>query len=222
MPPKKKRISEYTEEQLKNMKRSEIIDGMTDREIAFCEYYIHDYNVKMAALKAGYKPERLSMLSRIAAKPKVVNYVAWLKLRVYEKAKVEAVDLFNGYAKMAFYDISDYVEIENGEVKIKDLAEVDGQIIQEISQNVKGGITVKFPDRIKAYEHLENYMDSNPYDWKRKIEEEKLNIMKERVEIEKTKAGMLDEIEDDGFLDALEKAAQNLNLEEIEVYEDEE
>ena len=59
-------------------------------------------------------------------------------------------------------------------------------------------------------------MDNNPYDWKRRMEEQKLEIMKERINIEKSKAGLINEIEDDGFLDALEKAASLMNENDIE------
>ena len=40
--------------------------------------------------------------------------------------------------------------------------------------------------------------------------------MKERINIEKSKAGLINEIEDDGFLDALEKAASLMNENDIE------
>ena len=117
---------------------------------------------------------------------------------------------------MAFYDITDYIEKRGNKIVLKDFDKIDGQIIQEITQNASGGITIKFPDRLKAYDKLENYMDNNPYDWKRRMEEQKLEIMKERINIEKSKAGLINEIEDDGFLDALEKAASLMNENDIE------
>ena len=43
------------------------------------------------------------------------------------------------------------------------------------------------------------------------MEEKKIEIMQEKLVIEKSKAGMLDEVEDDGFLEALEKAALSIN-----------
>ena len=57
-------------------------------------------------------------------------------------------------------------------------------------------------------------MDVNPYDWKRKLEEKKVQLMEEKVNIEKTKVGLNDELEDDGFIEALENAAKNLVIEE--------
>jgi len=213
LPPKSKKVSNYTEEQLRGMDRNEIIDGMTDREVAFCEYYINDYNMKMAAIKAGYKVTTLKNIYKIVrSKQRVINYIAWLKIRLYDKACVSALDIFNSYAKLAFYDVTDYFEKdEKGNVVIKDFDKIDGQVIQEIRQTPNGGFIVKFPDRLKAFEKLENYMDTNPYDWKRKMEEKKIEIMQEKLVIEKSKAGMLDEVEDDGFLEALEKAALSIN-----------
>ncbi len=217
MPPKMKKVSQYTEEELLNFSREEMIDGMTDREVAFSEYYINDFNIKMAAIKAGYKTMSNKTISKLVRnKQCVIDYIAWLKVRLYHKAAISAEDILNGYAKMAFYDITDYIEKRGNKIVLKDFDKIDGQIIQEITQNASGGITIKFPDRLKAYDKLENYMDNNPYDWKRRMEEQKLEIMKERINIEKSKAGLINEIEDDGFLDALEKAASLMNENDIE------
>lgn len=215
MPPKAKRVSQYSEEELRNFSRKEMIENLTDREVAFCEYYINDYNIKMAAIKAGFKPMQNKTLSKIVAgKQKVIDYIAWLKIRLYDEACVNAVDILNSYAKMAFYDITDYIDKKGNKIVLKDFDKIDGQIIQEISQNANGGINIKFPDRLKAFDKLENYMDVNPYDWKRKLEEKKVQLMEEKVNIEKTKVGLNDELEDDGFIEALENAAKNLIIEE--------
>ena len=215
MPPKAKRVSQYSEEELRSFSRKEMIEDLTDREVAFCEYYINDYNIKMAAIKAGFKPMQNKTLSKIVAgKQKVIHYIAWLKIRLYDEACVNAVDILNSYAKMAFYDITDYIDKKGNKIVLKDFDKIDGQIIQEISQNANGGINIKFPDRLKAFDKLENYMDVNPYDWKRKLEEKKVQLMEEKVNIEKNKVGLNDELEDDGFIEALENAAKNLVIEE--------
>ncbi len=215
MPPRCKLKATYSEEQLENMSREDMINEMTDKEISFCEFYINDYNPYTAAVKAGYSPHSKGIGLKIRRKEKVMNYIAWLKLNLYHKANLDATDILNSYAKMAFYDIKDYVEKVGNRIKIKDLELLDGQIIQEISQNTNG-ITIKFPDRIKAFEKLENYMDINPYDWKRKIEEQKLELMKEKLEVEKSKYGLNEEVQDDGFIEALENASKNIWEDESE------
>ena len=215
MPPLKKMQSKYTEEELLEMSREEIIDGLQDREVAFCEYYIQDYNTKLAAIKAGYNVSSSRHIGvRIKQKPRVNDYICWLKVRLYQKACVYAVDVLNQYAKLAFFDVTDYVEKAGNKIKLKDFEMIDGQVIQEISQNSAGGINVKFPDRIKALEKLENFLDPSPLDWKRNIEERKMKILEERLVIEKQKVGLGDEIEDDGFMQALESIATQIFVEE--------
>lgn len=212
MPPKRKVRVDYTEEQLLALSREDMIEDLNDREIAFCEFYIKDYNIKLAAIKAGFAPRSANTAGiKLRNKKAVNNYIAWLKLRVYQKACVDAIDIINFYAKAGFADISDYVDVINGrQVRLKDLDVIDGQLIQEISQGANGNISIKLIDKLTALKRLENYMDTNPYDWQRKIEEKKLEILEQRLEIEKLKINPVISEEDDGFIDALEKAANGI------------
>ena len=217
MPPIGKSQSQYTESELLEISRREILEPLTDKEVAFCEYYLKDHNTKLALMKAGYKVDSRSVNYRIRYKQGVIDYLAWLQIRVMNECFVSASDLLASYAKMAFYDISDYVEIKGNRLKLKDFKQIDGQLIQEISQNASGGLSIKFPDRMKAHERLEGFMTENPFDWKRKLEEQKVIIMREKLEIDKVKQGMGDVVEDDGFIDALENASDGVfNEEEIE------
>ena len=209
MPPIKRNTSQYTEEELLKMSRREMVADLNDREIAFCEYYIIDHNVKLACIKAGYSADR-GIINRLRYKQKVIDYIAWLKIRIMNACFINATDIMNSYAKMAFYDINDYLEIKGNKVKLKDSSQIDGQVVQEITVNNSGSVTVKFPDRLKAFEKLENYMTENPYDWKRKLEERKVELLDERMELERMRAGVDDSLEDDEFVQALEKAANNL------------
>lgn len=209
---------DYTSDQLLKLDREDLIEDLTDREIAFAENYIKDYNIKLAAIRAGCtaKSANVSGLA-LRRKARVNNYIAWLKLQAYQKANVDALDILNFYAKAAFSDISDYVEIVNNGriVKIKPMDEIDGQLIQELSQNAAGGISFKLIDKMAALNRLENYMDTNPYDWKRKIEERKLGILEERLELERKKFDPFEETEeDDGLIAALVKASKGIFEEE--------
>lgn len=212
MPPKRKVRVEYTENQLLALSREDMIEDLNDREIAFCEYYIKDYNIKLAAIKAGFAPRSANVAGiRLRNKKAVNNYIAWLKVRAYQKACVDAVDIINFYAKAGYADITDYVDVINGrQVRLKDIDLIDGQLIQEISQSSNGNINVKLVDKMTAMKRLENYMDTNPYDWQRKIEERKLDILEQRLELEKLKINPATNDEDDGFIDALEKAANGI------------
>ena len=82
-------------------------------------------------------------------------------------------------------------------------AVVDGTLIQEVSQG-KNGIKIKLHDKMKALEKLEKYFDLLPDKFQRRIEEEKLKIAQCKLELEKAKVlGDNTEVEDDGFLEAL-------------------
>ena len=199
---------QYTEEELMKMPRSKIIAPLTDKEVAFCEYYLQDYNVKIAAYKAGYSAAGINF--RLKNKQNIVNYLEWLKLRSFNQSMVNASDIINAYAKIAFYDINDYLEIyQSGKVRIKAPDQLDGRLIQEISVNNSGSFTVKFPDRMKALEKLEDYIPNLP-SFKRQIEERKVKILEDRLEIDKQRAGYEEELEDDNFIAALNNVAKGI------------
>lgn len=199
---------QYTEEQLMKMKRSEIIAPLTDKEVAFCEYYMEDHNLKIASYKAGYSAAGINF--KLKHKQQIVNYLEWLKLRSFNQTLINANDIINAYARIAFYDINDYLDIsQNGRVRLKSAAQIDGQLIQEVSVNNSGSFTVRFPDRMKALEKLEDYIPDLP-SFRRQIEERKLNILEERLDMDKQRIGYDQEIEDDNFIAALNNVAKNI------------
>lgn len=199
---------QYTEEQLLKMKRSEIIAPLTDKEVAFCEYYMEDHNLKIASYKAGFSAAGINF--KLKHKQQIVNYLEWLKLRSFNYSLINTSEIINTYAKMAFYDINDFLDIsQNGRVRLKSAAQIDGRLIQEVSVNNSGSFTVKFPDRMKALEKLEDYIPDLP-SFRRQVEERKLNILEERLDMDKQKIGYDQEVEDDNFINALNEVAKGV------------
>lgn len=134
-------------------------------------------------------------------------------------------DIVDLHMRIAFADITDYVDFKSkvkpvlnksggfvyatnpkteekvlltytdNEVTVKDSTEVDGLIINEISQG-RNGLKIKLADRMKSLEFLERYFELNPQDKhkiaydnaKLEIEREKLSLVKDKdnVEIEDT------------------------------------
>ena len=43
-----------SEEKLLKMRRSTVVKGLTDKQIAFCEAYTRTNNLKLAAIAAGF------------------------------------------------------------------------------------------------------------------------------------------------------------------------
>lgn len=209
----KRVVSQLSEQELDKMTRSELIKDLDEREIAFCENFVQSHNIRIAAVKAGYNVgTNLTMYSyKLMNNEGIKNYIAWLNVKMYRKAMINAEQIIEFYGKMAFYDVTDFVDITpSGKLKIKSFDLIDGQLIQEINQNSQGGYSIKFPDRLRALEKLENFMNPSPYDWKRNVEERKLKLLETEMEIKKSKLGIGQEIEDDNFLEALKNVSSNV------------
>ncbi len=207
-------VIEETEAELLKMSRQEAVEGLTERERKFCEYYVHNFNIQSAAIKAGYSSKTSKLIGwRVRQKYNVNRYICWLKAKLSKRLSLKAEDFIDQYARIAFADITDFVTVsQTGRVKVRPVDEMDGQIIRRLKEGPQG-VEIELEDRLKALDKLEKYFDVVPKDWKQRIEERKLEIMEERLEMEKADRGMY-EYENDGFLDALTQAAVN------EVWED--
>ena len=208
--PYRKIFTEETEEELMNMTRQEVTLHLNDKQRAFCELYVGNYNIKMAAVKAGYTPKSAHVVGwKLRQDPDVNRYLAWLKLQIGKECHIRAIDIIDHYIRIAFSDVTDFVSIKKGKfggktIEIEDLDRIDGQLIKRISQNTNGGFSIEMVDKLKALEKLEQYFDVMPKDWKQKIEERKLEIAEQKLEIERMKIGLYDHAEeDDGFIEAL-------------------
>lgn len=210
MPPPKKVVLVESEEELLDMDRAEATAGLQDKEILFCQHYLNSYNMKTACLKAGFTPNSsVTMAYQMRKKYKVNRYIAWLKLRVLKECHVEAIDIINKYIKIAFSDITDFVKIKDGKLTLYDDENIDGQLIKSVKKG-RDGIAIELYDKLEALKRLEMFFSVMPKDWKQKIEERKLELMQEKLTLEKQKAGFGDiEHFDDGFIDALRDSAED-------------
>ncbi|CAM3001352.1 terminase small subunit [Hathewaya histolytica] len=230
--------------QKKNNKKSvqepmqqEFLDNseLTDKQRLFCLYYIKTFNQTMAAIKAGYSPERAHVTgSELVRNSKVKAYIKELKGKMTEELFIDAMDVLNKYVEIAFSDITDYLTFGQKEVPIigpfgpmkdeegneltkvvnyvdfKESSIIDGTIVSEVRQG-KEGVSIKFEDRMKALDKLSQYFDLFPDNFKRKIEEEKVKQSREKLELEKSKVvGSDEKVGDDGFLEALKGEVQEV------------
>lgn len=212
--PYKKIYVEDTEEELLEMSRQEVTEDLTDREMQFCEQYVKNFNVKLAAIKAGYcvnNPNSAHTYgARLRGRPSCARYIAWLKAGISSKAQVTVLDIIDQYMRIAFADITDFVEVNGNSIRLKHGSTIDGQLVASVRRG-KDGISYELHDKMKALDKLDRYFDVMPADWKQKIEERKVELMAQRIEIERIKAGQLgDDSEDDGFIDALKDSAEEV------------
>ncbi|WP_241837018.1 terminase small subunit, partial [Klebsiella pneumoniae] len=193
-----------TKEKLKEILEDE---ELTEKERLFCLYYVKYFNGTQAALKSGYSKDSAHVqASRLLRRERVSSYIKELKGELVENVFVEAMDVLKEYIKIAFADITNYLNFGQREITIQDddgnevtrlvnfvdLYEadmVDGSIITEVKQG-RDGISVKLADKMKALDKLAQYFDLVPDTFKEQIEAERhrMNQEMQKVQIEKVKA----------------------------------
>lgn len=183
---------------------------LTDKQRLFCLYYVRSFNATKAYLKAygcsydvanaeGYK---------LLVKPCIRQEIKNLKQRRMSRELLDEGDIFQFYLDIATADMNDYAEVKNGSVVLKNTDQSNGMLIQELSEG-KAGTKVKLYDRMKALSWLADHMDMASISQKLQYERLKLDLM--RVENEVSKMELPQETqEDDGFMDALRTAAQEV------------
>ena len=139
---------------------------MTEREKYFCYHYINTGNTKQAAVLAGYRiePEKkgIQLLSSEKIQKEIERLYNDKKRNLIYKACV-------GYERLAFGNISDAIRlIYSDNFDSKDLEEMDLFNVAEIKRPKDGAMEIKFFDRLRALEKLEqsdvNHQgDVNPF-----------------------------------------------------------
>lgn len=207
----RKIFTDVTEEELSAMSREEACLNINDRQRKFCEIFVRNFNVKLAAKQAGYSTHSAHTIGwRIRQDPECNRYIAWLKLKLAKDCHVTPMDIIDQYARIAFADITDFVEIKNGKITLKDEDMIDGQLVTSVKKG-RDGISLELADKFKALDKLDKFFDVMPADWKQKLEERKVELLEQRIEIERLKAGQYaNEDTDDGFIEALTGQAESV------------
>lgn len=192
----------------------------------FCIYYLKYHNKVKAYQKVKPNTPYNSacvMASRWSKQPAVIEEINRLKKELYEDALLDPHDIVQKYIDIAFADLNDYLEYgqeevpviiknpDTGEdevlkrtvnmVKFKESAFADGTILSEVKQGCNGA-SIKLADRMKALDWLSKHMNLATEEQRAKIDLIKAQTRKIAIDDEK------EEIEDDGFLEALNASAK--------------
>lgn len=127
------------------------IKKLTSKEKLFCTYYCISRNGREAAAKSGYLfPEKSAL--RLLRREEVASEIE----RIDEQRKQSERDIFQGYFRLAFGCVSDAVKLLFCEdIPEERIEELDLFNIAEIKRKKSGDVEIKFFDRLKALEHLE-------------------------------------------------------------------
>lgn len=207
-----KRAKQETEKKM--IASVEANEELTEKQRLFCVYYVQSFNATQSYLKAYGGDYGTANVNGPAM---LVNTGIRTEIKRLKEIKNESLllgveDLVEKQMKIAFADLSDYVEWgretvpvmamygpvqttdpDTGEkvpltkevntVRFKDSSQVDGSLLSEVKVG-RDGASVKLADREKALKWLSDYFLANPLD------RHKIEFDKKRFELEeKAKTG---------------------------------
>lgn len=200
--------SSYTNEELLEMKKKDAIKGLTESQQRFCEEYVRSYNIPIACAKAGYKTKGSNLGYALRKKKEVQRYILWLKARILNDVMIDAQALLEHHLRIAFADITDFVEIRPTSIRIKPSDMIDGQLVKSIKSS-RDGVSIELYDKMKSLDFLSKYCQDMPKEWKQKIEERRIELQEKEFELKKKMNDFSgNEEEDDGFIEAIKNAAK--------------
>ena len=156
---------------------------LSESEKTFCLSFVESGSLEIAAKSAGY-PE---------AEAKAVGYemvrdsVVWEEIEKLKEVRRKCFlngenDVVERQMRIAFADITDYVEFGANEAEVydpktkevqlktvnrvvfKDSGSIDGGVVSEVSVGSDGSAKIKLADRDKALEWLTKYFNMFPLD----------------------------------------------------------
>lgn len=182
-----------------------INEELDEERQLFCIYYLKYHNQVKAYLKVKPKSPYGSacvMSSRWFKEEAVQKELNRLKKELYAEAMLDPVEIVQKYIDIAFYDVTDYATFNGDTVILNDSQNIDGTIIQEVKQG-KEGVAIKFADRMKALDWLSKHMNMATDEQKAKIE-----LIKAQTKVVTSKSDdEVEEVENDGFIEALNSSA---------------
>ncbi|MCL2874281.1 MAG: terminase small subunit [Defluviitaleaceae bacterium] len=189
----------------KTTKKQSVKRELTETEKAFCFSFVESWNLELAAKAAGYSGEDVKAIAyELVRDPAVWSEIESLK-EVRRKCFLNSEgDVVERQMRIAFADITDYVEFGACEAEVydpkskemqvktvnrvvfKDSPDVDGGVVSEVGVSSDGSAKIKLADRDKALEWLTKYFNMFPLDrLKAEFERQKtaLNLDNKNVEI---------------------------------------
>lgn len=131
---------------------------LSDKQKLFCILYVKYFNATKAYQKA-YECSYDSAVangSRLLRNDKVKNEIKKLKQGRLNQEMLSAEDVLQKYINIAFSDITDYVEFDENEVRMKRSDQVDGTLIKEVKMG-RFGPSIKLIDSTKGLKWLSDH-----------------------------------------------------------------
>lgn len=185
--------------------------GLTAKQRRFVEEYLKTFNATSAYKKAYKCQYNTAMVegSKNLRKPKISEAIKKIKNERLEMAEIEGTDILMKYKKIAFADITDFIDFSQVETTMEVTTteydadgnatekveatpytytkfamhhsdEIDGTLVTELSKGKDGMFKVKLADKMAALAFLAKYTDLLS-----EQEVRQLKVEKERITINK-------------------------------------
>jgi phage terminase small subunit len=177
--------------------------ALTLKQELFVQEFLVDLNATQAAIRAGYKAKNARVVAaQNLSKLNIRRAVRKAMLDRIQRTHVSQDWVVQRLVRLADYDLRDFAnlatvkrifETRGGDVMEDEIqtvvlnSEFDGSIAKSLFQD-KDGIKLEMPDRLRALELLGKHigMFSDPH--RQRMDKARLELDRERAEIEKTKA----------------------------------
>lgn len=129
-----------------------------DRQILFLQEYLVDYDIKAAAIRAGYSEATAYGAGQgILRSAKAAAYIEKRRIEIAEKLNISQERIVAELASIAFANGTDFMFIEDdGTVKIVPTSQVpiEKRPAMAGAKTTRDGIEIKLHDKLKAMELL--------------------------------------------------------------------
>lgn len=173
---------ERQEEKREALKALVKVDWMQEKQRLFCLYYLQTHNATSSYQRAYgcTRAAAAASASRLLNDANIRACIQRLKDERDAGILLRATDVVDLYMRIAFADISEFVNVSHGVYSVNDLSEVDTQLIESVKPTKDGSVIVQLNDRMKALQWLSDYFELNPRDGHKVEYQRKMAELRER------------------------------------------
>ena len=158
------------------------VDKINERQRLFALYYFQTHNAT-ASYQRAYGCTRRAAASaayKLLRNAEIVAAIREMQADRDATLLLTAGDVVDLYMRIAFNGYWDMMRFNGGKVMLKDLEQMDTQLIESLKVDDRGVISLKTADRMKALQWLSKYFELNPSDRHRAAYQAKMAELRER------------------------------------------
>ena len=137
------------------------LNELTDKQKAFVNEYLIDLNATQAAIRAGYSAKNAGKIGpELIGKTRIANEIQKAMAKREKRTEITQDRVLKELATIGFFQITDFMKVDKGQLVIKDTSDVELENIPAISgiKATQFGLDVRFHDKVKALELIGEHL----------------------------------------------------------------